>query len=187
MTRLIAMTREPSSPSVASAWSATPAPTSTRPATGSVARMTSPVSPGRCALLPAVVVDATSVRAGIDAADLPAEGLAGTAVLLHTGWDRHWRTDHYGDSNHPFLTAAGSAALVQADVALVGIDSVNIDSTTAAPAGAHAAPRRWHPDRRTPHRIRGTTRAQRNLFRSPGTNPGPVHLSRARIRSAALA
>jgi arylformamidase len=91
----------------------------------------------RCALLPAVVVDATSVQAGIDAADLPAEGLAGTAVLLHTGWDRHWRTDHYGDSNHPFLTAAGSAALVQADVALVGIDSVNIDSTTGGARPAH--------------------------------------------------
>ena len=91
----------------------------------------------RCALLPAVVVDATSVQAGIDPADLPAEGLAGTAVLLHTGWDRHWRTDHYGDSNHPFLTAAGSAALVQADVALVGIDSVNIDSTTDGARPAH--------------------------------------------------
>jgi kynurenine formamidase len=29
--------------------------------------------------------------------------LSGKAVLVHTGWDRHWRTDSYFE-NHPFLT-----------------------------------------------------------------------------------
>ena len=91
----------------------------------------------RCALLPAVVIDATSVQGGIGVADLPVEGLAGAAVLLRTGWDRHWRTEHYGDPSHPFLTAAGAAALVQADVVLVGIDSVNIDSTIGGDRPAH--------------------------------------------------
>src|SRR5688500_15565886 len=24
------------------------------------------------------------------------------AVLVHTGWDKHWRTDEYSSGNHPF-------------------------------------------------------------------------------------
>src|SRR5687768_12115009 len=29
------------------------------------------------------------------------------AVLLHTGWDKHWRTEDYWSGNHPFLTTEG--------------------------------------------------------------------------------
>ncbi len=54
--------------------------------------------------------------------------LAGTAVLLHTGWDRHFGTPEYA-SGAPFLTEAGARHLVAAGVALVGIDSLNIDDT----------------------------------------------------------
>jgi arylformamidase len=50
------------------------------------------------------------------------------AVLVHTGWDRHWRTDRYL-SGHPHLTGAAAACLVDAGVKLVGIDSLNIDDT----------------------------------------------------------
>jgi len=32
----------------------------------------------------------------------------GKAILLHTGWDRHWHTDEYLSGNHPFLTAEGA-------------------------------------------------------------------------------
>jgi kynurenine formamidase len=47
------------------------------------------------------------------------------AVLVHTGWDRHWRTDAYFE-NHPFLTESAARHLVDVNAALVGIDSLNI-------------------------------------------------------------
>jgi arylformamidase len=54
--------------------------------------------------------------------------LTGKAVLVHTGWDAHWRTDRYL-SGHPFLTADSARFLQDRGVALVGIDSLNIDDT----------------------------------------------------------
>jgi len=50
----------------------------------------------------------------------------GKAVLVETGWDRHWRTDRYFEG-HPFLTADAAAHLRDAGATLVGIDSLNID------------------------------------------------------------
>ena len=50
------------------------------------------------------------------------------AVLVHTGWDRHWRTDQYFEG-HPFLTADAAMHLRDAGARLVGIDSLNIDDT----------------------------------------------------------
>ncbi len=52
--------------------------------------------------------------------------LVGKAVLIHTGWDKHWNTDQYFEG-HPFLTAEIAQFLVDAHVKLVGIDSYNID------------------------------------------------------------
>ena len=63
--------------------------------------------------------------------------LAGAAVLLRTGWDRHWRTERYGDPEHPYLDEAGAAHLVDAGATLVGIDSVNIDDTRGGERPAH--------------------------------------------------
>ena len=54
--------------------------------------------------------------------------LGGKAVLVRTGWDANWRTDQYFEG-HPFLTREAAEYLVQACVALVGIDSLNIDDT----------------------------------------------------------
>jgi kynurenine formamidase len=54
--------------------------------------------------------------------------VAGKAVLVHTGWDRHWRTDAYF-SGHPFLAEAAARLLAERGAALVGIDSYNIDDT----------------------------------------------------------
>lgn len=62
----------------------------------------------------------------------------GKAVLLHTGWDKHWRTDEYSSGNHPFLTADAATYLAKSEAALVGIDSYNIDSTTDASRPAHS-------------------------------------------------
>jgi kynurenine formamidase len=63
--------------------------------------------------------------------------VAGCAVLVHTGWDRHWRTDQYFE-NHPFLTEAAARWLVEAGAALVGIDSLNIDSTRDGTRPVHS-------------------------------------------------
>lgn len=54
--------------------------------------------------------------------------LTGTAVLLHTGWSRHFGTPEYAHGS-PFLTEAGARHLVDAGVAIVGIDALNIDDT----------------------------------------------------------
>ena len=50
------------------------------------------------------------------------------AVLVHTGWDRFWRTDVYF-ADHPFLTEDAARELVASGAAFVGIDSYNIDDT----------------------------------------------------------
>jgi len=64
----------------------------------------------------------------IDLAAFRGREVRGKAVLVHTGWDRHWRTDRYGEG-HPFLTAAAADWLVEKGAALVGIDSNNIDDS----------------------------------------------------------
>jgi arylformamidase len=61
----------------------------------------------------------------------------GRALLLATGWDRHWRTDVYGDASHPFLSAEAAEELVAGGVTLVGIDSFNIDDTRGGTRPAH--------------------------------------------------
>jgi arylformamidase len=63
--------------------------------------------------------------------------LAGHAVLFHTGWSRHWRTERYGHPDHPYLSGATVDALLDARPALVGIDSVNIDDTRGGERDAH--------------------------------------------------
>ncbi|HUS12213.1 MAG TPA: cyclase family protein [Pyrinomonadaceae bacterium] len=60
------------------------------------------------------------------------------AVLFHTGWDVHWRTETYSNGSHPYLTADAAEYLAQSGVALVGIDSYNIDDTNALDRPAHS-------------------------------------------------
>ena len=63
--------------------------------------------------------------------------IAGRAVLVHTGWDRHWRTDQYFE-DHPFLTEAAAVRLRDAGAALVGIDSYNIDDVSGGTRPVHS-------------------------------------------------
>jgi arylformamidase len=70
---------------------------------------------------------------------LEGSDLEGRAVLLHTGWDRHWRTEAYAAPTHPFLTTEAVEVLIDARVALVGIDSINIDSTATGERPVHSA------------------------------------------------
>jgi arylformamidase len=70
-----------------------------------------------------------SFLSGIDVRD--------KAVLVHTGWDKHWRTDEYSSGNHPFLTEGAATHLAKNAAALVGIDSFNIDATRDGNRPAH--------------------------------------------------
>lgn len=81
----------------------------------------------RLANLESVVIrfDRAKGRA-IRRADLEGSDLSGRAVLIYTGWDEHWRTDHYFEG-HPFLTGEAAEYLLRAGAILVGIDSLNID------------------------------------------------------------
>jgi kynurenine formamidase len=86
--------------------------------------------PGVC-----VRVDAPSVGpdllAGLD--------VRGCAVLFATGWDRHWRTDRYGDPSHPYVEVDTADALIAGGAVLAGIDSVNIDDTRGNARPIHSA------------------------------------------------
>ena len=61
----------------------------------------------------------------------------GRAVLVHTGWDRHWGTATYGAGGHPYLTRGAAELLVQRGARLVGIDSLNIDDATDGTRPVH--------------------------------------------------
>ncbi len=75
----------------------------------------------------------------VDARAFDGLDVVGKAVLVHTGWDRHWRTDAYGGGGHPYLTADACELLVSGSAAIVGIDSVNIDDTSGGERVAHTA------------------------------------------------
>ena len=88
----------------------------------------------RLANLPCLVV--RSRGPAVDAEAFERLDVAGKAVLVHTGWDRHWRTESYFE-NHPFLTEAAARLLADRAAALVGIDSHNIDDTSARARPVH--------------------------------------------------
>ncbi|GAA0438565.1 hypothetical protein Aca07nite_47570 [Actinoplanes capillaceus] len=92
----------------------------------------------RLAGLPAVVVRAVGGERGVTAEMLAHVTVAGRAVLLHTGADRHWATPAYA-TGAPFLTADGARLLVDRGAALVGIDAVNIDDMSPATCGERPA------------------------------------------------
>jgi kynurenine formamidase len=88
-------------------------------------------------------LDAIVVRApdesgrSIDAGAFRGLELRGKAVLVHTGWSRHWRTDQYFEG-HSFLTAEAAALLRDEGAALVGIDSLNIDDNSSGERPVHS-------------------------------------------------
>ena len=88
------------------------------------------------AALPGLLVRSTGMA--IDADAFEGLDVRGKAVLVHTGWDRHWRTPAYYE-NHPFLTEAAAQLLAARGAVLVGIDSHNIDDTRAPRRPVHTA------------------------------------------------
>jgi len=73
----------------------------------------------------------------IDADAFRQHNVRGRAVLVHSGWAVHWRSDQYFE-NHPFLTADAAAYLVEQGAVLVGIDSHNIDDTRGNSRPVHS-------------------------------------------------
>jgi len=86
--------------------------------------------------LDGIVIDAGAAGRAVDAGLFGRADLAGKAVLVRTGWSRHWRTSAYFE-NHPYLTRAAAERLVESGAALVGIDSLNIDDTRDGTRPAH--------------------------------------------------
>jgi kynurenine formamidase len=84
-----------------------------------------------------VVRVGASARRAIDRLPLQPAEVRGRAVLVQTGWDRHWRTEAYYEG-HPHLTGELAEWLVQAGAALVGIDSHNIDDTDTGERPVHS-------------------------------------------------
>jgi arylformamidase len=92
----------------------------------------------RCAHLEGLVIDAR-YRDGIaiDGKIFHGKEVRGKAVLVHTGWSKHWRTDDYFE-NHPFLTEDAALYLRDEGAVLVGIDSHNIDDTRGRARPVHS-------------------------------------------------
>ena len=87
--------------------------------------------------VPAVVVRvAGATNRAVDWTEFAASNVKGKAVLVHTGWDRHWRTDAYFEG-HPFLTEKAALYLRDQGARLVGIDSLNIDDTSGGARPVH--------------------------------------------------
>ncbi len=87
---------------------------------------------------PAVVVRVLGQEArAIDWTHFAPIDCKGFAVLVNTGWDRHWGTDQYFE-NHPHLTGKAAAYLRDQGALLVGIDSLNIDDTSGKARSVHS-------------------------------------------------
>lgn len=88
--------------------------------------------------LPGLKVQATKRQTrALDIAFFSGLDVKGKAVLIHTAWDKHWRTDAYSGGQHPFVTRNAAEYLAKAGAALVGIDSLNIDDDKDGYRPAH--------------------------------------------------
>jgi kynurenine formamidase len=92
----------------------------------------------RISNVPAVVVRVTGQNErAIDWTNFVPVDCKNVAVLVNTGWDRHWGTEQYFDG-HPYLTAAAADYLRDQGALLVGIDSLNIDDTSGGTRPVHS-------------------------------------------------
>lgn len=87
--------------------------------------------------LPGTCVRAPEGTRALGAELFQGRELAGRAVLVHTGWSRHFGTPTYA-SGHPYLTRAAAERLVAGGAVLVGIDSLNIDDTSGGERPVHS-------------------------------------------------
>jgi len=86
-----------------------------------------------------VLIDLTGSRSrAITPEALAPYDLGGRAVLLHTGWDRHWGTERYRGGEAPYLDGRAARGLADAGAALVGIDGADIDDRAGASRPSHS-------------------------------------------------
>ena len=92
----------------------------------------------RCANLEGVLIDA-NYRHGkeVGMEFFQQKDITGKAVLVHTSWSEHWRTDAYFH-DHPYLTEEAANYLKDQGAVLVGIDSHNIDDTRGRSRPVHS-------------------------------------------------
>ena len=78
---------------------------------------------------PAAVVDLRGFppRSRIGWARLAPHVEAGSILVLHTGWSRHWRSSAYLD--HPYLDGDAAEKIVEAGTRTVAIDAMSVDET----------------------------------------------------------
>ena len=86
--------------------------------------------------LPGAVVRVAGGARRIDASAFRELDVRGKAVLVHTGWDRHFGTPAYGQG-HPFLGRDAAERLRDGGAAVVGIDSLNVDDTSDGTRPVH--------------------------------------------------
>ena len=87
--------------------------------------------------VPGIVVRVDATTTTIDIGHFEAIDPKGRAVLVHTGWDQHWRTEQYF-VGHPHLTGDAATWLRDHGAVLVGIDSLNIDSIDGGERPVHS-------------------------------------------------
>jgi arylformamidase len=89
-------------------------------------------------ILPGVVIDVRG-RSAWEAVDLTDKletiDLAGKAALLNFGWDQQWGTEAY--YAYPFIARDTIEGLIEAGARLVGVDTLNIDSSRDPERPAH--------------------------------------------------
>jgi len=78
--------------------------------------------------IPGVRIKIPETSKSIQIEHLTGYPIHGRAVLLYTGWARHWRTDQYFE-DHPFVSQEAAQYLKDEGAKIVGIDSHNIDNT----------------------------------------------------------
>lgn len=88
------------------------------------------------AYLEGIVVRVQNLGRAIPAKAFSGIRVKGKAVLVHTGWARHWRTDQYFEG-HTFLTKDAAEFLAESGAAFVGIDTYNIDDTADGTRPVH--------------------------------------------------
>ena len=59
----------------------------------------------------------------------------GGAILIQTEWDRYWKTEEY--LRHPYLSLEAVELIARSNVNVVGMDTLNADSTVQMTTHAH--------------------------------------------------
>jgi kynurenine formamidase len=89
-------------------------------------------------ILPGVVIDARGLQPwqALGAKSLQGIDVERKAVLINFGWDRYWGTEDY--YAYPFLSQGAILHLAEAGAKLVGVDTINIDSSREVHRPAHS-------------------------------------------------